>query len=411
MGATEIQRNLGAPPLPGVGDRSWDYSIISGISLDWHPAMSYLHEKYLDVISGRRRGLVSDLARGALWLLSILYLCLIVCRNAYFDLVKRSTRHVASPVISVGNITVGGTGKTPTAARVANFLLERRRKAALLLRGYKGRTIQFDDEHRDEAAKKWRKESDEALVLQRRCPRATVIVDPNRYAAAQRAIAQGADAIVLDDGFQHRRIARDLDIVLVDATAPFGHGHLLPRGLLREPTRSLRRADIIILTRSDQLDETSRTLLLRRLRRASGDKPVIPAVHRITGFSDVKGNEVAVEDCSVMQAVIFAGIANFEGFRQSVKNLGVHVLAAYQYPDHHDYTADEISALADVASNLEANIILTTEKDAVKLLGRWEDGDCRLLVLVLDIEFPDEGDRILADAIDTALADRLSNGP
>jgi tetraacyldisaccharide 4'-kinase len=368
--------------------------------------MASLRAKYLDLVSGQHQGLLPDLARGVLRLLSIPYVCLIMGRNAYYDLIKRSAQRVSRPVISVGNITVGGTGKTPLAAHVANLLSRRRLKVALLLRGYKGRAIQFDDEGRDLALTKWRKESDEAMVLRRRCPKTPVFVDPDRLAAAGRAIAQGAEVLVLDDAFQHRRIARDLDIVLVDATAPFGHGHPLPRGLLREPTRSLRRADLIILSHSDRISQTDTTLLLRTLRRLSGDRPVIRAAHRITGFEDLKGHEVSVEDRTAMQAVIFAGIANFEGFRKSVEKLGIRVMAAYQYPDHHDYTAEELAGLTDTAANLEANVILTTEKDAVKLIGRWPEEGCRLLVPVLDIEFLDEGDKILARALDEVLAGR-----
>ncbi|MBN2560984.1 MAG: tetraacyldisaccharide 4'-kinase [Phycisphaerae bacterium] len=368
--------------------------------------MAFLDEKYLDLISGRSRGLSADLARGALRLLSIPYWCVVAARNAFYDLIKRSAHRIPRRVISVGNLTVGGTGKTPVAAHIANLLLARDRRLAIILRGYKGHVIQFDDEQRDQAVSIWRKESDEAMVLKRLCPRATVLINPDRVAAARRAMAKGAEVIVLDDGFQHRRIARDIDIVLVDATAPFGYGHLLPRGLLREPTRSLRRANLIILTRSDQIDATNRDLLLRRLRRVSNGRPVIQAAHRIVGFTDVKGGEVTVDDPSVMQAVIFAGIASFESFRQSVEAIGVRVLAAYRYPDHHDYTREEIAALADVATNLEANVMLTTEKDAVKLVGRWPEEGCRLLVLRLDIEFDGEGDRVLTDAIDTLLAGR-----
>jgi len=149
--------------------------------------------------------------------------------------------------------------------------------------------------------------------------------------------------------------------------------------------------------------------LIGRLQRLSDGRPVIPAVHRIVGFSDVKGQDVAVEDLSAIQAVIFAGIANFESFRKTIDGLGVRVLAAYQYPDHHDYSSQEITALADVATTLEANVLLTTEKDAVKLVGRWSEGGCRLLVVKLNIEFDAEGDKILSDVIDEVLK-RMQNG-
>lgn len=365
--------------------------------------MALVEEKYRELISGRSRGALANGARFALSLLSVLYGCLITGRNAYYRLVRPAARRVACPVVSIGNITVGGTGKTPVAAHVTNLLLRRGRRAAVILRGYKGAAIQFDAEQREAAIVRWRKESDEALVLKRRCPQAMVLVNPDRVAAARQAVERDADVIVLDDAFQHRRIARDLDIVLVDATEPFGYGKLLPRGLLREPIRSLRRADLIILTRADQIDETSRGVLIGRLERLSAGRPVITAVHRATGFTDVKGHEVTVEDRSAIQAVIFAGIANFESFRRTIDGLGISVLAAYQYPDHHDYSSQEVAALSDVAMTLEANVLFTTEKDAVKLVGRWPEGGCRLLVVRLDIEFPAEGDKILAEAVDAAM--------
>lgn len=370
--------------------------------------MSAVRDKYLDLIAGQGHGLLPDVARGVLGLLAMGYYCVMTARNVWYDTVRRAARSVPCPVISIGNITVGGTGKTPTAARITNLLLQRNLRVAVLLRGYKGRPIQFDDETRNRAQVHWRQEGDEAMVLKRRCPRAMVVVNPDRVAGARRAVQRGIEALVLDDAFQHRRIARDLDIVLIDATAPFGYGHLLPRGLLREPTRGLRRADLIILTRADQVDATQRTLLQRRLARLSRDKPVLTARHRVTGFTDVKGAEVPVEDPTVMQAVIFAGIANFESYRKTIEGLGVHIVAAYQYPDHHDYRSDEIASLIDVAGTLEANVLLTTEKDAVKLVGRWPESACRLLVLKLDIEFDADGDKILTEAIDAVLRRRTA---
>lgn len=374
--------------------------------------MGYLRSYYMGLIAGRQRGLAAGFARAFLGLLSVPYGCGVALRNAYYNLVRPAARTLSVPVISVGNITVGGTGKTPIAAHIADLLIQRNRKVALLTRGYRGGPIRFDERRRDLAATKWRMESDEAMVLQRRCPRARIIVDPNRVAAAREAVERGCNVLVLDDGFQHRRLARDLDIVLVDATAPFGHDRLLPRGLLREPVRSLGRADLIILTRSDEIEKGEKALLLVKLKQASRGKPVIQARHRPAGFTDVKGHVIAVGDPTVMQAVIFAGIANFDSFRRSVEGLGIQVVAAYQYPDHHGYTAEEITGLHDVAVSLEANVILTTEKDAVKLVGRWSDDTyrsgegvvtCRLLVVRLEIEFEAEDEQVIGDAISEAM--------
>jgi tetraacyldisaccharide 4'-kinase len=360
-------------------------------------------EYYLSTISGERAGARAAMVRCVLWAASILYGLAIGVRNAWYDGIKSRARRVSAPVISIGNITTGGTGKTPTAAHIAHLLAAKGRRVAILLRGYKGGELQFDDDQRDEAARQWQAHSDEAMVLRRRCPRAEVILNPDRLAGAREAIEKRCDAIVLDDGFQHRRIARDLNIALIDGTSPFGYGRLLPSGLLREPVGSLRRADLIVLTRSDEIEEGAKAGLVKRLSEYSGGKPIVEACHRAAGFSDLKGGGVNVADTSGMQAVIFAGIGNFAGFKRLVERLGVHVLAAYEFPDHHAYTPDEIDGIVDAAATVEANVILTTEKDAVKLVGRWSDEACRLLVVCLEVEFVGEGGRMLADAVEAAL--------
>ncbi len=365
--------------------------------------MANLTGVYFDLISERRRGLLSDLVRVTLALASVPYAAAVVLRNAYFDLYKRASAKTPKPVISVGNITTGGTGKTPMTAALAGRLIDRGRNVAILLRGYKSSPGSYPSDRTNPAREKWGSHSDEALVLKRRCPKAVVLVDPDRVASAERAVSQGADVILLDDGFQHRRLARDLDIVLVDAGNPFGHGHILPRGLLREPASSLRRAGLIVVTRSDEIDTATKGVLLGTLRRVSGGKPMIEAVHRQAGLMDVRGRPVEIEDYGVIQAVLFAGIGNFDSFRRGAEKLGIRVAAAYQYPDHHAYADEEIAGLQDLAVDLEANAVLTTEKDAVKLVGRWDESAVRLLVVHLEIEFTGDGNRILDETIDKAL--------
>ena len=367
--------------------------------------MAAVSLRFLDLISRQRGGLLFDLARGGLLALSMPYLAAVTVRNAFYDYVPGRVRKIDRPVISVGNITVGGSGKTPMVAWIAQRLMERQLKPALLLRGYKAAPIASGTAAK--SADAWRSQSDEAMVLKRLCPSAAVIIDPDRVAGAKRAIAGGADAVVLDDGFQHRRIARDLDIVLIDATRPFGYGHLLPRGLLRESTRSLRRASLIVLTRSDEVDESSRTLLMSTLRRVSGGKPVVAARHRFAGFVDVQGASVPDAEPSAMRAVIFAGIANFESFRRGLERSGVKVLASYQYPDHHAYSREEIDALPVVAAELDANVVITTEKDAVKLEGRWTDPKLRVLSPRVGIDMDGES----AATVEAALAAALRIKP
>ncbi|MBK8267639.1 MAG: tetraacyldisaccharide 4'-kinase [Planctomycetes bacterium] len=374
----------------------------SRIVLNFRP-MPARRSPFLDLISGRKGGPLRRLARFGLILLAIPYGFIIRLRNLYYASISAASRRVDAPVISIGNITVGGTGKTPMAARIARLLMDRGRNVAILSRGYKGRPVQPADASADSPAPPWSLESDEALVLQRRCPNATIVIDANRVAGAKAAREAGCDALVLDDGFQHRRLARDLDIVLIDATQPFGHGWMLPRGLLREPPSSLARAGVIVLTRSDEIEQSDRMLLLSTLRRCSKGRPLVQAVHRITGFQDVTGRLLPGQDPGAVQAVIFAGVANFESFRRAVERIGVKAVAAYEYPDHHDYSDEEMTAICDVALALEANAVVTTEKDAVKLVNRWPDKTCRLLVLHLEIEFLEDGGRIIESAIDAAL--------
>lgn len=359
---------------------------------------------YLNLIAERRRGLFFDLIRAALAVLSVPYASIIILRNAYYDLSKKSLARAACPVISIGNITTGGTGKTPMTVLIAARLFARNRKVAILLRGYKASRADDSDSKKSPERTKWASHSDEALLLKRRCPQAVVLANPDRTEAAHRAVAEGADVIVLDDGFQHRKLARDLDIVLIDATTPFGHGYVLPRGLLREPASSLRRADLIVLTRSNEIDQATRNVLLGTLRRVSGGKPIVEASHQSAGLMDIKGRPAGIDDCSGVQAVIFAGIGNFDSFRRSVEKSGVRVLAAYQYPDHHAYSDVEIQGLQDVAAQLEANAVITTEKDAVKLVGRWNETAGRLLVVQLEISIDAQGEQIIDDLLTKTLS-------
>ncbi len=354
------------------------------------------HDIFFDLISGRSQGLFADIARGLLTGLSLLYSLVIRLRNVYFDAVPGAVQRLPSPVISVGNLTVGGTGKTPMTIEITDAVRRRGHRVAILTRGYVAKHAQRNSTDASQ--------SDEAMLLARRCPQALVVVNPRRAQGGRTALEAGCDVLVMDDGFQHRRLGRDLDIVLVDATRPFGFGAMLPRGLLREPRSVLRRANLLIMTRSDQVTEKERKLLHGRLERLSGGLPVIEAAHRPAGFVDLAGAALSIGDPSDIRAVLFAGIANFDGFRQTVEALGVEIAAAYEYPDHHEYTGDELAGLRDVADNLEANALITTEKDAVKLEHRWRDGACPLLVLRMKMQFDEADALILEQKIDDLLS-------
>jgi tetraacyldisaccharide 4'-kinase len=184
--------------------------------------------KFRDLISGHRRGVASSLLRGGLSLLSLPYRAGVFLRNKSFDHGLRRVSRAEVPVISVGNVTAGGTGKTPFVAYLANWFGGRSMKVVLLSRGYRALEGEVNDEK---------------LVLDQQCPGVPHLQHPDRVRSARVACREhGAQVIILDDGFQHRRLHRDLNIVLVDALNPWGYGHLLPRGLMREPRSALRRA-------------------------------------------------------------------------------------------------------------------------------------------------------------------------
>jgi len=356
--------------------------------------------RYLNIISGRDRSARASLIRGGLAALSPIYGATVGLRNLWYDAAPGAVRRASVPVISIGNISTGGTGKTPMAAWIAVALLERGRRVAILTRGYKGSPVAFESERPQAAQAQWRVESDEAEVLRRRCPRATIFISPDRVASAAQAVASGCNVIVMDDGFQHRRLHRDLNVVLIDACAPFGMGGLLPRGTLRESPDSLSRADLVIMTRCDLMESPARELLRERLVKLAPRVPVLSCRHTVTGYTDLRGRPVPVEDPGAVEAMIFAGIASFDSFRRSIESLGIRVIAAYQFPDHHDYSDEEIAELTQTAHQLEVNALLTTEKDAVKLCGRWTNEAIPVLVPVIDMQFEDADADVLRAALD-----------
>ena len=208
---------------------------------------------FRDIVSGCRGGAGAAVARGVLRLVEVPYTAAVNWRNRRFDGPHSTVQRVGVPVVSVGNLTLGGTGKTPMVEWIANWLVQRKVRVAIVSRGYGAA-----------AADK----NDEALELEQALAGVPHVQNPDRVAGALAAVERfGAELILLDDGFQHRRLARDLDVVLLDATAPFGFEHVFPRGMLREPVRGLQRADVVCLTRVDALPAQERESIRRRAER------------------------------------------------------------------------------------------------------------------------------------------------
>jgi tetraacyldisaccharide 4'-kinase len=303
---------------------------------------------FVDLVSGRRRGLLAALLRLGLLPASWFYGLAVRLRNAaYTSGWVRSTRADAA-VFSVGNLTAGGTGKTPFVEYLAGFLRERGWLVAVLSRGYGG---------------------DEALLLEENLPDVPHLQGPDRAALAAVAVEElESEVLVLDDGFQHRRLARDLDVVLLDATCPWGFGHLLPRGLLREPASGLRRADAVVLTRCDQATPADLEALRRRVAKLAQGVVVAETVHEPLAL--LQGSDASTSSQALRGQAVAAvcGIGNPEAFRRTLAGLGANLVDFRVYPDHHAYTRPDVEELRDWARSLpEDSVVVTTQKDMVKL--------------------------------------------
>lgn len=294
----------------------------------------------------------------------LVYRPLVRARNLLFDWGLRRRRRLDAPVISVGNLSVGGTGKTPLVALIADELAARGWAPAVLSRGYKG----------EGGA------NDEARMLAH-----PVVCDPQRQRGGHRALAAGARALVLDDGFQHRQLHRDLDLVCIDATRPWGRadgrrGRTLPLGLLREAPAALRRAHLLVLTRCDQVP-------VERLNRLGAalehfGKPVLRCRHRPSALRSL-GAERAGDPAALAgrRMILASGIGNPAAFAATARSLGVTIVAEHRFGDHHAFTREQIAALLAEA---DPDPLLITAKDAVKWLDLVPPAG-RERVLVLEV--------------------------
>ena len=316
-------------------------------------------ETFKRLADGTTAGPAAAAARAALAAIAAPYGLAVAARNAAYDRGLLRAAHVSVPVISVGNLTLGGTGKTPLVAWVVRQLLSQGRTPAVVSRGYAARPGQ---------------QSDEAAELAMVIPGLRHVANRDRVAGSQAAIEAGCDTIVLDDGFQHRRLHRDLDIVAIDATDPFGCGRLFPRGLLREPLGGLARAQAVVLTRASSVSATRRTEIRESLSaRCVGRPPAVwmEAEHRPVGLRTLDGGREPIDVLRGMPVVAFAGIGNPAAFRTTLEKLGADVVAFQAFPDHHAPTAADLAPLAARIEAGAARMLVTTLKDLVKIPRPW----------------------------------------
>ena len=332
------------------------------------------HDVFRKLISGERTGLSAAFLRSLLAAAARIYSSVISLRNSLYSKGWAKTHTVDVPVISVGNITVGGTGKTPLVIWLYRFLDTRNIRCAILTRGYKTQRDRL---------------SDEPAILAKSCPQAKVIVNPDRLTAASHAIHKfNAQLLIMDDGFQHRRLARDLDIVTIDATQPFGYGKLLPAGLLRDPPTALNRADAVVITRVDQLVEYKLTQLENKLRSLNPDMIIARAIHNPICAKSIDRKEISIEQLKAKKIFAFCGIANPNAFLSTIKGCGLNLVGSKIYNDHYHYTGHDIAYIYEQARHYKADLVLSTQKDWTKtaLLAPVTD-DLTFTYLAVELKF------------------------
>jgi tetraacyldisaccharide 4'-kinase len=289
---------------------------------------------------------------------SLVYGAAIRCRNLVYDRAGGAIRRAAVPVISIGNVTTGGTGKTPLVIEVVRRLRALGRCPAILTRGYRGTA-----EH----------PADEVLEFREAVPDVPVVVNPDRVAGAATAHAEhAADCLVLDDGFQHRRLHRDLDVVVIDALEPWGGGRLLPAGRLREPLSSLRRADFFVISRSNQVDADTLTKIDATLERYATGAPVVRALLEAESVVGLDGEAAPPDRLGGRSVLCVCGIGNPRTLQRSVEALAERVCPPLTFRDHHRYEPADVEAIARTAEQRKVDVVVTTRKDWVKLAPLWK---------------------------------------
>ena len=321
------------------------------------------------------RGFWAALVKVFLFILSLVYGLII--RSLIF-LGRLKPCRLSCRVISVGNITLGGTGKTVLVELIARYLKAQGQKVAILSRGYK--------------------KADEPLMLKRRLEGIPVIVDQNRIRGAKKALSEYAvDTVILGDGLQQWRIEKDLEIATIDSTDPFGNRNMLPRGILREPLSSLKRVDMFILTKVNFNPDVEDIKSL--LAEINPDAGIFESEHLAAGFYEIKAADkmLSPDAFKGKNATLFCGIADPESFENLIISLGIKIDASFKFPDHHNYTKEGLDKIIRDSKNKKSEIVITTEKDAARLgqLG-LEASASEIFVLRIELKFRKDEERFLA---------------
>lgn len=341
---------------------------------------------------GKRRARLKSTLSGRLllWAASLAYGAAVLGRRALYGMNVLGRRKLKAKVICVGNLTTGGTGKTPAVLLAAETLRKRGHEVAVLSRGYgrparrKDVTVLLDGRHTD-----WRECGDEPWMIHQSLQGQgiPVLVSPDRVKAGELAVEMyGSRVLILDDGFQHMRLKRDMDVVLVNARDPFGGRRLLPLGNLREPLSALRRAHVVVITHADRVSATELAALREELQALNPKAELLESAHKADHVLDVRTEEKHPLSLLKGKSVAtLSGLADPLAFESQLESLGAALAQTWRYPDHHPYTEREMRSLESLRGGLP---LVTTFKDFVRLPPRWREllsGDVLVLGIKLEV--------------------------
>lgn len=327
----------------------------------------YIIREYIySLMTDRRNDFIAFILKYFLFLASLLYLAVLKIIFLLRHNGILPTTHLKARVISVGNLTLGGTGKTPLVEFVSRVFLDNGEKVAILTRGYKiaskGISVFGGNEP---LLFEWI--GDEPALLRMKLPQVDILAGPDRVKNGQDAIHRyGADILVLDDGFQYWTLSRDMDILAIDAKNPFGNGMVLPRGILREPVDSLVRASIFVITKIDAVDQRQISDIKSKIKLINPQASIFTAVHKPENISDMKNN-LGLDFIKGKEVLAVSGIADNDYFLKILKDLGGVIKECIFYQDHHPYDFGDLEYIAGLCLHMGVKTVVVTEKDMIKI--------------------------------------------